>query len=144
MVDYTINDGDILVEMDKPKLNAWNTISVTFTAYNHIKYVAGDSRTGVVPGQTITVLNDFVPKDSISYGMQAIVSELRTVERQNYIINVDDPNDIITFSLSATVGEFKTTEVNYISYNAGSESVSFAISSIVSELQTIQSGDVPV
>lgn len=144
MVNYTIDGGDILVEMDKPKLNAWNTLSVIFATYNHIKYVAGDSRTGVVPGQTITVLNDFVPKDTISYGMQAIISELRTVERQNYIINVDDSNDIITFSLSATVGEFKTTEVNYISYNAGSESISFAISSMVSELQTTQSGDVPV
>lgn len=144
MVNYTIDGGDILVEMDKPKLNAWNTLSVIFATYNHIKYTAGAGYTGVVPSQTITVLNDFVPKEYINLSMSSTVSELRTVERQNYIINVDDPNDIITFSLSAIVGEFKTTEVNYISYNADSESISFAISSIVSELQTTQSGDVPV
>lgn len=142
MVSYTINNGDILIEMDNPKLNAWNTLSITFTTYNHIKYVAGESRTGVVPEQTITVPNDFVPKEYINLTMGSAVSELKTVEMQNYKISM--PKEMISMSMSSTVSELITTEVQRKQYNAKTETIILSMNSAVSELQTTQVGDLPV
>ena len=142
MVDYTISNGDILVEMDKPKLNSYNLLSVIFSNANHIKYTAGASRTGVVPGQTISVENKFVPDEYVSLTATAVVGELVAIEKQRY--NVSMPIESAVLTASTTVSELKNTPLNKMVIVVPAESVIFNASVTVSELTATQSGDLPV
>lgn len=142
MVGYTISNGDILIEMDKSKLNAYNLLTVIFSNANHIKYTAGASRTGVVPGQTISVENKFVPDEYVNLTATATVSELVTVEKQQYQVSM--PVESVVLTANTTVSEFKTTPLNKLVIILPTESVVLNASVTVSELTTTQSGDLPV
>ena len=142
MVGYTISNGDILIEMDKPKLNAYNLLTVIFSNANHIKYTAGASRTGVVPGQTISVENKFVPDEYVNLTATVTVGELVTVEKQQYQVSM--PIESVILTANTTVSEFKTTPLNKMVIILPAESVVLNASVTVSELTTTQSGDLPV
>ena len=141
LVGYTVSNGDILVEMDKPKLNAWNTLSVTFTATNHIQYMYSNSCLGVVPGQTIAVENKFVPDEYVNLVATTTVGELRSTQRQDYATSTSESVALIGAS---TAGVITITPLTYIRISAPEEQVVLVGTSVSSELPVTQSGVTPV
>ncbi len=141
MVDYTIDNGDILIEMDKPKLNAYNLLTITFNTRNHIKYIAGASRTGVVPGQSIEVVNKFVPDEVVTIIANTVVSTIVAKQRRDFVESTEEQ---VYISGTATVGLITLKPLGYKVAKASDESVILAATATVSEITVEQSGVTPV
>ena len=141
IVDYTIDNGDILIEMDKPKLNAYNLLTITFNTINHIKYIAGASRTGVVPSQSIEVVNKFVPDEFVKITATAIVSPIVAKQRQDFVGNAKEH---VYINSTAVVGILNAQPIAYINTHVPEDTVVINAASAVSELTATQSGVTPV
>lgn len=141
LVEYYIQNGDLVCILDKPKYSQFNTIRIVIPDINHILYQITPQFKRTVPGGQYAVENKPV-EEYISVSLAVSVSQLNMTERQNYNYTYDIEH--INVDLAVSVSQLNTTEVQKLSYTYDTEHIAVDLAVSCGVLEMTQSGVTPV
>lgn len=141
LVEYYIQNGDLVCILDKPKYSQFNTIRIVIPDINHILYQITPQFKRTIPGGQYAVENKPV-EEHINVSLSVSVGQLNMTERQNYNYTYDTEH--INVDLSVSVGQLNTTEMQKLSYTYDTEHIAVDLAVSCGVLEMTQSGVTPV
>lgn len=141
LVEYYIQNGDLVCILDKPKYSSFNTIRIVIPDINRILYEITPQFKRIVPGGQYAVENKPV-EEYISVSLAVSVGQLNMTERQNYNYTYDTEH--INVDLAVSVGQLNTTEMQNLSYTYDTEHIAVDLAVSCGVLEMTQSGVTPV
>ena len=112
LVEYYIQNGDLVCILDKPKYSSFNTIRIVIPDINHILYQITPQFKRTIPEGQYAVENPPIA-EYISAHVAVSAGTLRTTEKMNYKQNYDTEH--VVASVVASAGTLRTTEMGSIS-----------------------------
>lgn len=141
LVEYYIQNGDLVCILDKPKYSSYNTIRIVIPSINHILYQITPQFKRIIPGGEYAVENPPIA-EYINVGLSVSVGQLNMTERMDYQYSYN--HEHVSVGLNVTVGEFHTTRMEQKSYTYDTEHIQVGLSVSVGQLNMTQSGVTPV
>lgn len=141
LVEYYIQNGDLVCILDKPKYSQFNTIRIVIPDINHILYQITPQFKRTIPGGQYAVENPPIV-EYIDVQLTVAAGEFKTVQKQNYRINYNTEH--IDVNLSAQVGVFSSIPLARKTYTYNTETISVSLSSAAGVFTTTQQGDLPI
>lgn len=141
LVEYYIQNGDLVCILDKPKYSQFNTIRIVIPDINHILYQITPQFKRTIPGGQYAVENPPIA-EYISAHVTASAGTLRTTEKMNYKLNYDTEH--VVASVVASAGTLRTTKMGNITNDYNSEHITVNIVATAGVFTTTQSGDMPI
>ena len=141
LVEYYIQNGDLVCILDKPKYSSFNTIRIIIPDINHILYQITPQFKKTIPGGAYVVENPPIA-EYISAHVTASAGTLRTTEKMNYKLNYDTEH--VVASVVASTGTLRTTKMGNITYDYNSDHITVNIVATAGVFTTTQSGDMPI
>ena len=141
LVEYYIQNGDLVCILDKPKYSNFNTIRIVIPNINHILYQITPQFKRTIPGGEYAVENPPIA-EYISVHVTASAGILRTTEKMNYKLNYDTEH--VVASVVASAGILRTTKMGSITNDYDSEHITVNLVATAGVFTTTQSGDMPI
>ena len=141
LVEYYIQNGDLVCILDKPKYSSFNTIRIVIPNINHILYQVTPQFKRTIPGGQYAVENPPIA-EYINVQLLATAGLFRITEKQNY--QVDYNTEHIDVQLSATTGRFTTTEMHIYDNKNTKEYINTQLTAECGVFTMTQSGDLPI
>ena len=141
MVGRAVDNGDLLIYVDKPRVNTWTMWRIQINTLNRIRYQITPQLKFLVAGQTITV-GGYAYDEHVSVTMQSDINVFRTTMKQDY--SHTQLPEYVNVSLVSDIGVFHTTMKQDLVHTCETESVYVTMNSNISEFVTTQSGDLPI
>lgn len=141
LVEYYIQNGDLVCILDKPKYSSYNTIRIVIPSINRILYEITPQFKRTIPGGQYAVENKPIT-EYISVQLTPAVGVFRTTEKKNYQVRYD--TEYINVQLSASAGVFTITELHRYTNDRTKEYINTQLSATAGVFTTTQSGDLPI
>lgn len=141
LVEYYIQNGDLVCILDKPKYSSFNTIRIVIPSINHILYQITPQFKRIVPGGEYIVENPPIA-EYIDVGLSVSVGQLNMTERMDYKYSYNTEH--INVRVDVTTGQVNLTEIQNKSYIYKTESIAMSVSISSGVLNMTQSGVTPV
>lgn len=141
LVEYYIQNGDLVCILDKPKYSSFNTIRIVIPDINHILYQITPQFKRIVPGGQYAVENPPIA-EYIDVQLTAAVGVFKATQKMEYKQKYDTEH--ISVSLSTQAGTFHITELGKKSYTYNIENISVSLSASVGAFTMTQQGDLPI
>ena len=141
LVEYYIQNGDLVCILDKPKYSIFNTIRIVIPNINRILYQITPQFKHTIPGGQYAVENPPIA-EYINVQVTASAGTLRTIEKQEYRYNYDTEH--ISVTLTAQAGRILTTELNQQAYKYDIETILVSVSATAGVFTMTQEGDLPI
>ena len=141
LVEYYIQNGDLVCILDKPKYSQFNTIRIVIPDINHILYQITPQLKRTIPGGEYMVENPPIA-EYISAHVTASAGTFRTTEKMNYKLNYDTEH--VVASVVASAGTLRTTKMGNITNDYNSEHITVNMVATAGVFTTTQSGDMPI
>ena len=141
LVEYYIQNGDLVCILDKPKYSSFNTIRIVIPSINHILYQITPQFKRTIPGGQYAVEN---PPIAEYVNIQLLLScgQLQMTQRMDYKYKYDVEH--INAKLVPTAGQLQITEISRKSYTYNTEHINMQITVSAGQLDMTQSGVTPV
>jgi len=141
LVEYYIQNGDLVCILDKPKYSSFNTIRIVIPGINHILYQITPQFKRTIPGNQYAVENPPIA-EYIDVQLTATVGVFKATQKMEYKQKYDTEH--ISVSLASQVGTFCITELGKKSYTYNIENISVSLSASVGAFTMTQQGDLPI
>ena len=141
MIGRSIDNGDLLIFVDKPRLNVWTMWRVVINAVNHIRYQITPQLRFLIEGQTITI-GGYTNNDHLNVSLLSDISVVKTIMKQD-LMHEAAP-EIVHTAVTSDISTFTTIQKQDLTYTCKTESVYVTLSSDISEFTMTQSGDLPI
>ena len=141
LVEYYIQNGDLVCILDKPKYSSFNTIRIVIPSINHILYQITPQFKRTIPGGQYVVENPPIT-EHINVEITASAGTLRTTEKMNYKQDYDTEHTVVSVVTSA--GILHTTRMGSISSDYDTEQLTVSVVASAGVFTMTQSGDMPI
>ena len=141
LVEYYIQNGDLVCILDKPKYSSYNTIRIVIPSINHILYQITPQFKRTIPGGEYAVENPPIA-EHIDVRLTVTPGVLAMTEKQHYRVTYDV--DHMNVGLSVTAGVLNMTSVETKSGTYENDQVAVALATSVGVLTMTQEGDLPI
>lgn len=140
LVEYYIQNGDLVCILDKPKYSSFNTIRIVIPSINHILYQITPQFKRTVPGDQYVVENPPIA-EYINTTIVLSATTLHMTERMDYSVKSDD---YIATTVRVSSTTLSTTEVHNYVNDTTSDIIQTMLVVSGTTLTMTQSGDLPI